>query len=86
MLKWIATLLVDILILHHYGSNLAHISDFYSFVILLQKFERWAKNNLQIRGYYSYLRNFITLKKFCLENVWSKSTEYLTVFSFELMF
>ena len=33
------------LLLHHYRSNLAHISDFDSLVIGLSKFERWAKKN-----------------------------------------
>ena len=34
---------VHILPLHHYKSDLAHISDFDSFVIGLSKSERWAK-------------------------------------------
>ena len=33
------------LLLHHYESDLAHISDLYSLVIELYKSERWAKNN-----------------------------------------
>ena len=41
----IAHFSVHILLLHHYESNLAHISDFDSLVIGLSKSERWAKNN-----------------------------------------
>ena len=33
------------LLLHHYKSDLAHISDLYSLVIEVYKSERWAKNN-----------------------------------------
>ena len=39
-----ASLSVHILLLHHYKSNLAHISDFDSLVIGLSKSERWAKS------------------------------------------
>ena len=42
--EWDASLSVHILLLHHYKSDLAHISDFDSLVIGLSKSERWAKN------------------------------------------
>ena len=40
-----ASLSVHILLLHHYKSDFAHISDLYSLVIGLYKSEIWAKNN-----------------------------------------
>ena len=39
-LNMIAHFAVDILLLHHYKSNLAHLSDFYSLVIGISKYER----------------------------------------------
>ena len=39
-LKWIAHLAVGILLLHHYVSDLAHLSDLYSSVIGLYKSEK----------------------------------------------
>ena len=39
-MKWIAHFAVGILLLHHYRSNLAHLSYFYSLVIGLYKSER----------------------------------------------
>ena len=38
-MKWIAHFAVDILLLHHYKSNLAHLSYLYSLVIGLYKSE-----------------------------------------------
>ena len=43
-LNRIAHFAVDILPLHNYKSDLAHLSDLYSLVIELYKYERWAKN------------------------------------------
>ena len=48
-LKWRAHFAVYILLLHHYRSNLANLSDLYSLVIGLYKYERWAKNNQKWR-------------------------------------
>ena len=42
-LIWIAHFSVGILLLHHYGSDLAHLSYLYSLFILLYKSERLAK-------------------------------------------
>ena len=39
-LNWRAHFAVDILLLHHYGSDLAHLSDFGSLVIRISKYER----------------------------------------------
>ena len=38
-LKWIAHFAVGILLLHHYKSGLAYLSDFYSLVIVMYKSE-----------------------------------------------
>ena len=38
-----ARFLVHILLLHHYKRYLAHLSDVYSLVIWMYKYERWAK-------------------------------------------
>ena len=43
-LKWIAHFAIRILLLHHYKSDLAHLSDLYFLVIGLYKSERWAKS------------------------------------------
>ena len=42
-LMWTARFSVHILLLHHYMSDLAHLSDFYSLVIGVSKYERGAK-------------------------------------------
>ena len=42
-LKWISTLSVDMHILRHYESNLAHLSYFNSSVIGILKYEIWLK-------------------------------------------
>ena len=60
-LKWIATLSVDMHLLHHYKSNLAHLSYFYSLVIGMQKSEIWAKI-LKNEGLDIYLQNLHTFK------------------------
>ena len=39
-LQWIAHFAVGILLLHHYKSDLANISDLYSLVIGMYKYER----------------------------------------------
>ena len=43
--SWIAHFSVDILLLHHYKSDLAHLSDFDSLVNGLSKSETRAKDN-----------------------------------------
>ena len=48
-LKCIAHFEVDILLLHHYKSDLAHLSDLYSLVIGMYKYERWEKKNKQMK-------------------------------------
>ena len=49
-LIWIAHFVVDILLLHHYKRDLAHLSDLYSLVIGMYKSERWAKKNVKWRN------------------------------------
>ena len=38
-MKWIAHFVVGILLLHHYRSNLAYLSDLYSLVIGMYKYQ-----------------------------------------------
>ena len=49
-MKWIAHFAVDILLLHHYKSDLAHLSYLDSLVIRISKYERWAKNNWNMKN------------------------------------
>ena len=44
--EWDASLSVHILLLHHYKSDLAHVSDFIIPMTKLSKSERWAKSLL----------------------------------------
>ena len=48
-LIWIAHFSVHVLLLHHYGSDLAHLSDFDSLVIGLPKSEIWVENEKKRR-------------------------------------
>ena len=59
---WIAHFAVDILLLHHYKSNLAHLSDFDSLVNGLPKSEIRAKTNEKNEGLIVYLRNLYTFQ------------------------
>ena len=63
----------SILLLHHYRSDLAHLSDFDSLVIGLPKYERRAKNNLKQRtsSICTIFAHFLVVWS---ENVWSKSS------------
>ena len=51
---------VHILLLHHYRSDLAHLSDLESLVIGMSQSERWAKSNLKMNDYY-YMNEICTL-------------------------
>ena len=59
----IAHFSVYILLLHHYKSDLAHISDFDSLVIGISQSERWAKN----------------IKKRMTSSIWTKFAHFWVV-------
>ena len=71
-LNRIAHFAVGILLLHHYRSDLARLSDFYSLVFGIYKSERWAKQ-IKNEGLVVHVRNLHTFESFGLENIWSKS-------------
>ena len=48
-LKWRAHFAVDILLLHHYKSDLSHLSGFDSLGIVLSKSERWTKQTRKMK-------------------------------------
>ena len=62
------------LLLHHYKSDLAYISDRYSLVIELYLYEMLAKKNKKNKGLVANIRNLHIFELFQSENVWSKST------------
>ena len=61
--EWDASLSVHILLLHHYKSDLAHISDFDSLVIGLPQSEIWAKK----------------IKKWMTSSIWTKFAHFWVV-------
>ena len=61
-MKWIAHLTVGILLLPHYTSYLAHLSDFYILVIGLYKSKRRQKTKLKYKGLVVNLQNLHTIE------------------------